>query len=52
MTGVIAAYQDILLAQRWPDWIRLLPALSIAVIVAAIAMRFFRRRSGEMVDEL
>ena len=52
MTGVIVAYQDILLAQRWPDWIRLLPALSAAVIVAAIAMRFFRRRSGEMVDEL
>jgi len=52
MTGVIGAFQDVLLAQQWPDWLRLLPALSTAIVVAALAMRFFRRRSGEMVDEL
>jgi lipopolysaccharide transport system permease protein len=52
MTGLIGAYQDVLLKQQWPDWVGLLPALSLGVIVSAIAMRFFRRRSGEMVDEL
>lgn len=52
MTGLIGAYQDILLKQQWPEWQRLLPALVLAVLVVAGAMRFFRRRSGEMVDEL
>ena len=52
MAGIASAYQDILLRNQWPGWERLVPALVLAVLAVPFAMRFFRRRSGEMVDEL
>lgn len=52
MTAVAGAYQDVLLKGQWPQWQSLVPALVLAVLAVAGAMRFFRRRSGEMVDEL
>ncbi len=52
MTGIAGAYQDILLRGQWPQWQALVPALLLAALSGAGAMLFFRRRSGEMVDEL
>lgn len=52
MAGIANAYQDILLKNQWPEWLRMVPALVLAVLAGPFAMWFFRRRSGEMVDEL
>ena len=51
-TAIAKAYQDILLAGRWPDWDSLLPAAVLAGLAVAAGMRTFRLRAGEMVDEL
>ena len=51
-TAIATAYQDILLTGRWPDWESLLPAAVLASLAVAAGMRAFRRRAGEMVDEL
>ena len=51
-TAIVVAYQDILLRNQWPVWESLLPALLVALLAVAVARRFFRRHSGEMVDEL
>ena len=52
MAPVIMAYQDILVSQRMPDWAGLLPATVLAIILCLVAMQLFRKRAGEMVDEL
>ena len=52
MAPVIAAYQDILVRQSAPDWASLLPALVLALILCLLGMQLFRKRAGEMVDEL
>ncbi|WP_339489339.1 ABC transporter permease [Pseudomonas sp. EL_65y_Pfl2_R95] len=52
MVPLISAYQGIFVYGRWPDWSSLLPTLIIAVVLCVLAMRLFRKRSGEMVDEL
>jgi lipopolysaccharide transport system permease protein len=52
MASVIGAYQTILVHGRAPDWASLaLPAL-LAVFLCMLGMQTFRKRSGEMVDEL
>lgn len=51
-TAIAIGYHDILLRHQWPDWSSLAPAAVFAVLVTFAGMRFFRRRSGEMVDEL
>jgi lipopolysaccharide transport system permease protein len=52
MASVIGAYQDILVHARAPDWPSLaLPAL-LSVLLCVLGMQTFRKRSGEMVDEL
>ena len=52
MTGVVGAYQDILVAGTWPRWADLAPAAILGVVLCILGMRLFARRSGEMVDEL
>lgn len=52
MAAVIAAFQDVLLHGRAPDWASLLPATVCALLLCALGWRLFRRRAGEMVDEL
>jgi lipopolysaccharide transport system permease protein len=52
MTGIVAAYQTILLNGAIPDWITLLPATLLALGCCVLGMKLFRKRSGEMVDEL
>jgi lipopolysaccharide transport system permease protein len=52
MTGVMGAYQRILVHGQLPDWQALLPALVLGVLCCILGMKLFRKRAGEMVDEL
>lgn len=52
MYRLITAYQDIFLYNRWPNWYSLWPVAVLAVLMCIYGLYLFRRRSGEMVDEL
>ena len=52
MAAIVAAYQTILVHGRAPQWATLTPALALAVVLCLLGMHLFRRRAGEMVDEL
>jgi len=52
MKVFISAYQDILLNGTLPSWVGLLPVMVLTLAVCLFAVRLFRKRSGEMVDEL
>jgi lipopolysaccharide transport system permease protein len=52
MARIIAAYQTVLIKGEAPNWIALLPVLALAVLLCLLGLRLFRKRSGEMVDEL
>ena len=52
MTSIVTGYQDIFMYGKWPDWGRLWPTALMAVLLCVLAMRLFRKHSGEMVDEL
>jgi lipopolysaccharide transport system permease protein len=52
MTPLITAYQGIFVYNRWPDWFSLWPTALLAMVFCLLGMSLFRKRSGEMVDEL
>ncbi len=52
MTHLIGAWQTVLVKGHAPDWTSLLPAFALSLFMCVFAMRLFRKRSGEMVDEL
>jgi lipopolysaccharide transport system permease protein len=52
MTPVIGAYQDILVHAIWPSWSSLVFPAIIGLLLCIFGMRLFRKRAGEMVDEL
>ncbi len=52
MAAIVAAYQAILVGGQAPQWGSLLPATLLALLLCACGMQLFRKRSGEMVDEL
>jgi len=52
MTAVMAAYQGILVHAEQPQWGTLLPVTVLAVLCCALGLHLFRKRAGEMVDEL
>nr|WP_298139618.1 ABC transporter permease [uncultured Pseudomonas sp.] len=52
MVPLIAAYQGIFVHGAWPDWAALWPPALLALALCLLGMRLFRKRSGEMVDEL
>ncbi|HJV83650.1 ABC transporter permease [Noviherbaspirillum sp.] len=52
MVPLIAAYQDILVHGRWPQWESLLVPAALAVLFCMVGMHLFRKRVGEIVDEL
>jgi lipopolysaccharide transport system permease protein len=52
MAAVIGAYQTVLVKGLAPDWASLIPATVLALLLCVFGMRLFRKRSGEMVDEL
>jgi len=52
MAVIVHAYQTILVNHTEPDWLALLPVAVISMFLCVFALRLFRKRSGEMVDEL
>lgn len=52
MAPIMGAYQTILVNGRAPDWNSMIYPLVLAVLMCVFALRLFRKRSGEMVDEL
>ena len=52
MAPLIIAIQNVLLHGQAPDWLALLPTTLIALALCVLGLRLFRKRAGEMVDEL
>jgi len=52
MAPIIAGCQRILLSGQMPDWRRLSLIALLAVVLCFFSWRLFRKRSGEIVDEL
>jgi len=52
MMPIIQAYQRVLLEGQWPQWERLLMPLAWALLLCVLGLKLFRKRAGEMVDEL
>ncbi len=52
MTALMQSYQNLFLYNQWPVWSSLVPLLVVGLLLCALGLRMFRRRGGEMVDEL
>lgn len=52
MAALMAAYQTILVHGRGPDWSSLVPATIVGLVLCVAGFQLFRKRVGEMVDEL
>lgn len=52
MTPLIGGFQDILLHGRWPDWGSLAVVTLLSAALCFLGLQLFRKRSGELVDEL
>ena len=52
MAQLVGSYQTILVHGRWPQWSELLPVTVLSVLLCVFALRLYRKRVGEMVDEL
>lgn len=52
MAPIISAYQTILVYGRLPDWYSLIIPFILTMLLCVFGLRLFRKRAGEMVDEL
>ena len=52
MVPLIQAYKGIFVNAAWPQWQSLWPMAVISVLLCVFALSLFRKRAGEMVDEL
>lgn len=52
MTALMQSYQNLFLYNQWPVWSSLVPLLVVGLLLCTLGLRMFRRRGGEMVDEL
>lgn len=52
MAALMDGFQQILIANRWPQWETLWPIFSLSVFFCVTGLALFRRNVGEMVDEL
>ena len=52
MFPLVSAYQAILVNGLWPRWESLLPVAAVGALLCILGMQLFRKRAGEMVDEL
>lgn len=52
MFRLVSAYHEVLVYGRWPNWYSLWPVAALSVALCAYGLYLFRRRAGEMVDEL
>jgi lipopolysaccharide transport system permease protein len=52
MVPLVSAYQDVLVHGKWPQWSELWIPAALALLLCAVGIRLFRKRVGEIVDEL
>ena len=52
LVPLLGSIQEVLVSGVWPQWSTLIYPTAIALGLCAIAWRLFKKRSGEMVDEL
>jgi len=52
MAPIIWSFQEIMVYQKYPDWSTLIYPFILATLFCFLGLRLFRKRSGEMVDEL
>lgn len=52
MAGIVQSYQAIMVRHTLPDPLDLLPATLLGMLLSVLALRLYRKRAGEMVDEL
>jgi lipopolysaccharide transport system permease protein len=52
MTPIITAYQDIFAHAKWPQWESLSYPAIVGILLCILGTRLFRKRVGEIVDEL
>lgn len=52
MVPIIQSYQGIFVHATWPQWDTLWPLAVVSVLLCLFALSLFRKRAGEMVDEL
>jgi len=52
MAPIAQAYQGVFVYGRAPDWSGIFPVAVMALLLCAVGLWLFRRRAGEMVDEL
>ena len=52
MAQLIGAYQGIFIHEQWPLWQNLWLSAVLALLFCVMALALFRKRAGEMVDEL
>lgn len=52
MTGLVGAYQTVLVRGDWPDWAALWPVTFLGSALCLWGLFLFRKHAGEMVDEL
>lgn len=52
MAGLVRGFQMVLVLRQWPEWSSLMLMAVLGCLFCLLGFRLFRRRSGEMVDEL
>jgi lipopolysaccharide transport system permease protein len=52
MTPIVLSYQRIFLEHQMPAWQSLIPVLILVLVLNLLALRLFKKRAAEMVDEL
>jgi lipopolysaccharide transport system permease protein len=52
LSHLTAGYQQVLVNGQWPAWGDLVGVTVLALVLCALGLHLFKRRSGEMVDEL
>ena len=52
MTPLVTGFQAILVHGRWPQWDSLAGVALLSAALCALGLHLFRKRSGELVDEL
>ena len=52
MVGLMESYQGIMVSGAWPQWQNLWLIFVLSIFFCIYGWRLFRKRSGEMIDEL